>query len=109
MHSTTVDEFRARSGLIPKLVKRDVEGAEELVIKGARETLASAAPTVVMEVWKPPAKNENHRDAVRLLQGLGYHPHALTDDGALRPLAAAALKEELSGGESVNFVFQKPR
>lgn len=107
--TTTIDEFRAQSGLVPTMIKIDVEGAEKLVIAGARETLACAAPTVILEVWKPPSNNKNHRDAARLLQDFGYRPNVLTDDGSLRPLDAAALEEEFSSGEAANLVFRKPR
>lgn len=107
VQSTTIDAFRRESGLVPTVIKIDVEGAEKLVIEGARETLSLAAPTVVLEVWKPPTNNRNHREAARILQDLGYRPHALTDDGGLRALDAAALEEEFSGGEAANLVFRK--
>ena len=107
VQSTTVDEFRARSGLVPTVIKIDVEGAEKLVIEGARETLAAAAPTVILEVLKPPHNNQHHRDATRLLQDLGYTPHVLTSDGALRALDAAALEKEFSGGDDDNLIFRK--
>jgi FkbM family methyltransferase len=106
--STTVDAFRERSGLMPTVIKIDVEGAEKLVIAGARKTLAEGAPTVILEVLKPPQDNRNHRDAARMLQDLGYLPHALTEDGGLRLLEPAALEEEFAGGEAANLVFRKP-
>jgi FkbM family methyltransferase len=109
VRSTTVDAFRARSGLVPTVIKIDVEGAEHLVIAGARETLAAAAPTVILEVLKPPNKNQNHRDAARLLQELGYRPHVLTEDGGLHPLDVFALEKEFSAGVDDNLVFQKSR
>lgn len=107
VQATTIDAFRRESGLTPTVIKIDVEGAEKLVIEGARETLAAAAPTVILEVWKPPTDNRNHREAAVILQGLGYLPHALTDDGGLKPLDAAALEEEFSGGEASNLIFRK--
>lgn len=107
VRSTTVDAFVAESGLTPTVMKIDVEGAEKLVVEGARKTLASAAPAVILEVWKPPIKNQNHRDAARLLQELGYRAHALTESGETRFLDGAALDAEFSGGESANLVFLK--
>ena len=109
VRTTTVDEFRAQNGLVPTVIKIDVEGAEKLVISGARETLASASLTVILEVLKPPFNNSIHRDATRMLQELGYQPHAITDDGGLRPLDSAALEEEFSTGADANLVFRKPR
>lgn len=107
VQATTIDAFRRESGLTPTVIKIDVEGAEKLVIEGARETLAAAAPTIILEVWKPPTDNRNHREAAVILQRLGYRPHALTDDGGLRALDAAALEEEFSGGEASNLIFRK--
>ena len=107
VRSTTLDSFCAQNGLVPTVIKIDVEGSENLVIAGARATLASAAPTVILEVLKPPNKNQNHRDAARFLQDIGYRPHVLTDEGGLRPLDAAALEKEFSSGETANLVFRK--
>lgn len=107
VRSTTVDAFVAESGLVPTVMKIDVEGAEKLVVEGARKTLASASPAVILEVWKPPVQNRNHREAARLLQELGYRAHALTESGEARFLDEAALDAEFSGGESANLVFLK--
>lgn len=107
--TTTIDEFSARGGLVPTIMKIDVEGAEKLVIEGARATLSSGSPTVILEVLKPPTDNRGHRDAVRMLQELGYRPHALTAPGGLRELDAAALEAELSSGEAANLVFRQIR
>jgi FkbM family methyltransferase len=108
VRSTTLDAFCAQNGLVPTVIKIDVEGAENLVIAGASETLTSASPTVILEVLKPPNNNKNHRDAVLRLRDLGYRPHVLTDEGALRPLDVFALEEEFSSGETANLVFRKP-
>lgn len=107
VRSTTVDEFCARTKLVPTVIKVDVEGAEKLVIEGARRTLASASPTLIMEVWKPPTRNQNHRDAARLLEEAGYRPYSLTREGGLLALDTAALEREFSEGETANLVFRK--
>jgi FkbM family methyltransferase len=43
---TTIDDFVARTGNIPKGISIDVEGAEFLVLKGAKETLLKYHPLI---------------------------------------------------------------
>jgi FkbM family methyltransferase len=53
---TTLDIFVSESGVIPDLVKIDVEGAELLVLEGARRTLKAHHPTLIIGVhpyWLP--------------------------------------------------------
>jgi hypothetical protein len=47
---TTVDAAVAEHGLLPAVVKIDVEGGEVAVVRGMAETLSSARPTVLVEV-----------------------------------------------------------
>jgi FkbM family methyltransferase len=46
--ATTVDEFGRQSGLVPRLVKMDVEGAEADVLSGSQNTLQTARPIVLL-------------------------------------------------------------
>jgi FkbM family methyltransferase len=48
--TVTIDDVVAQSGLVPDLLKVDVEGAEERVLKGAARTLASARPILLLGV-----------------------------------------------------------
>jgi FkbM family methyltransferase len=48
--ATTLDEYIARSGLVPDLLKIDVEGAEIDVIEGARNLIASRKASFIIEV-----------------------------------------------------------
>ncbi len=45
----TLDGYVARTGLVPRAIKIDVEGSEFLVLRGARETIAKHRPALVME------------------------------------------------------------
>jgi FkbM family methyltransferase len=46
----SLDSYLERSGLRPNLIKIDVEGAELAVLRGARQTLRSNRPLLLMEV-----------------------------------------------------------
>lgn len=66
--SVSCDEFSARFELIPDLIKIDVEGAEELVLRGARNILSNHKPTVLLSIHS----DELRDSCIRFLQRLGY-------------------------------------
>lgn len=49
IESDTIDTFCAAKGLVPRFIKIDVEGAEDRVLDGAEQTLATIRPPVVFE------------------------------------------------------------
>jgi FkbM family methyltransferase len=54
--TVTLDKFCRDIGLKPNLVKIDVEGAELMVLRGARELLSQARPVIILAVhpyWLP--------------------------------------------------------
>jgi len=65
---TGLDEFIAAGGGIPDIVKIDVEGAEEMVLRGARQLLAGRGPTLFLSTHG----REIHRECCRLLAAQGY-------------------------------------
>lgn len=93
------------TGLRPRVIKIDVEGAEDKVIAGAEDMLRQQAPFVVMEYLNPERHNASHQAAARLLAAWGYAPHTL--DAAGRPVPCPDLDAFLarSGEDSDNFVF----
>lgn len=76
---TTLDAYCETHGIAPDFVKIDVEGAEESVLLGARETLRKDRPIVLVEV------TGRHCGIYELLGGLGY----LRFDDSLRPAQPA--------------------
>jgi FkbM family methyltransferase len=71
-----VDEVVRKSGVIPDVLKVDVEGAEEQVLRGAAKTLAMAHPIVLLGV---------HSQALRsvctdYLLALGYPEPAVCEE-----------------------------
>lgn len=70
-------------------IKIDVEGAEALVIVGARKTITQNLPTVIFEMNCPTLVNSGGDTAAAWneLAEFGYEFFMLEDDGRLTPLA----------------------
>jgi len=52
VETITVDTFCRSIGIAPNVMKMDVEGFEPNVIAGARETIISAKPIIIFELWE---------------------------------------------------------
>jgi FkbM family methyltransferase len=65
----TLDGFTAQCGLVPDVVKIDVEGAELAVLRGARRVLAESRPLLVFEAWP---QRGDRRAIFALLSDAGY-------------------------------------
>lgn len=55
--SVTIDGLLAARGLRPDVIKIDVEGAELMVLRGARRVLAECKPVILCEVHPPQMRN----------------------------------------------------
>lgn len=71
----TMDTFVQREGLVPTVVKIDVEQHEPAVLRGARSTLIEHRPVIVMELLGSEASRRAHRR----LRRLDYEPFGLGD------------------------------
>lgn len=80
----SLDEYCVKKSITPNFIKIDVEGAEELVIRGARELLRRTSPIISMEMLKE--SDGAHVRAALLLIELGYHPYAMLDGGVIEPV-----------------------
>jgi FkbM family methyltransferase len=56
------------------LVKVDVEGAEDAVLRGLEQTLRTHAPVVMMEQWPEVIDDAGTSPSVSLLREMGYFP-----------------------------------
>ena len=83
--TTTLDTY-VKSHQPPTFCKIDVEGAEALVIAGARETLQTYRPTISLEVWGG-ERRAQHSVVIQSLFELGYTAHALTEAGDIEPIS----------------------
>ena len=92
-----------------RVIKIDVEGAEALVVAGARDYLAAHAPIVVMEYLSPARGNASHREATALLRALGYFPRAIGSSGDLVLMDVDGIEPYLAarGEDSTNVAFEK--
>ena len=69
---TKLDSYLAATGLRPSLMKIDVEGAENLVLRGAERCLEEIRPTIIVEVTE-------HADEVAAL--MSRHRYRWRSDG----------------------------
>jgi FkbM family methyltransferase len=88
VETVTIDEVLAEEGLDRlDFVKLDVEGSEELALRGAADSLARFQPIVMFESLSDAAiSSELSRDgAWNYLAGLGYEFFTVDPDGGLVP------------------------
>ena len=76
--TVTVDAICAASGLIPDVIKIDVEGAELRVLQGATNTLERFRPTLLLSVHS----DELRGSCLEFLAALGYAWQPLGDSGS---------------------------
>ena len=106
--AVTVDDLVfAAGGQSVSLVKVDVQGAEMLVLAGAKRTLAEIRPTLFVEVDDNAllAFGSSASALVAYVEGAGYQMYELTSDGAPRKLAPDRLFAKLKGGSYIDVLF----
>jgi FkbM family methyltransferase len=108
--ATTLDAECARLRLrAPKLIKIDTEGADQLVLEGARALLARrTTPFVIAELHEfGLAKMGCSQQSLRgLMEGFGYATFALSYGGALPKLVPPATRIEAR--LFINLLFSTP-
>jgi FkbM family methyltransferase len=99
-----LDDWVAAHGVVPDLVKCDVEGAELWVFQGGEATLAAHRPAVVAELlrkWSAPF-GYHPNEVLALFRRLGYEALAI---GASGPRQIAEVDDETV---ETNYVFLHP-
>jgi FkbM family methyltransferase len=62
----------------PNVIKVDIEGAEQLFLAGATETLAKHRPRLIMEMHEPATTKQ----VLKTLEGLGYSTYGYAREGS---------------------------
>jgi FkbM family methyltransferase len=78
------DTFLTENLIKPNFIKIDVEGAEDKVIIGFRETLTTYSPIVIMEFCNSIRGNSSHIIADNELKKLGYNAYFINSSGEIQ-------------------------
>lgn len=107
MPCQTLDGFVGENGLVPTVVKVDVEGAEKEVVAGFLYNLGKHTITLILEFIRDPGLRENQETILAILTQHGYYPHLINENG--HPERFADFEEflERSATESENVVFTR--
>ncbi|MBK7871032.1 MAG: FkbM family methyltransferase [Saprospiraceae bacterium] len=102
-----LDDFFMETSIVPNFIKIDVEGAEYQVIKGAERLLRNHTPIIAMEFLAAKRNNEAHRQALALLQALGYRSYSIDSTGNLQVCEYVEAYLAMQGLDSDNLIFAK--
>jgi len=78
---TTLDRFCSDNGVVPELMKIDVDGYEGKILRGASGLLNTVKPTILLELHKDEVQREGiyRVDVAAMLFAAGYAGYFLTD------------------------------
>lgn len=78
---TSLDQYCTDHGLVPQLIKIDVDGYEGKVLRGARDLLTRVRPTIFLELHKDEVQRDGilRDQVVGMLFDAGYSALFLTD------------------------------
>ncbi|KXK37448.1 MAG: FkbM family methyltransferase [Bacteroidetes bacterium OLB9] len=107
IQSVILDKFLLDETVYPKIIKIDVEGAENKVINGLKNYLSENSPFIVMEYLSDQRGNEVHQKAENKLNSLGYFSFVIDKSGNLRKIDFISKYLEENNLESDNIVFSK--
>ncbi len=96
VRAVTLDKYCTDSGLVPDIVKIDVEGFELYVLRGFTETLAARPPALILAEITDDARFPSHREVEGFLAGFGYEAHRVGSEGELLPFDAPCGLENIA-------------
>lgn len=107
IQSIILDDFLSEEKVYPKIIKIDVEGAENKVINGLKNYLSHNSPLIVMEYLSKERGNKEHQEAENRLNSLGYSSFVIDKLGNLKKHDSISKYLEENKLESDNIVFVK--
>jgi FkbM family methyltransferase len=103
--SITLDTFCIQHEFFPTLIKIDVEGAEDKVLKGGAGVLSKHRPVIVMEFLSDRNRNGAHHAAHDFLISMNYRAHGIDAAGQLFALDTPATYLTGRSLDSDNIVY----
>jgi FkbM family methyltransferase len=107
----TLDDYVKSGHNPPTIMKIDVEGAESLVLKGAKNTLVQNNPILIVEIWGGKRYTLFSQKTINELLNLGYKKiFKINKEGSSEKIDKIDLIEFLkknADGSWYNFIFQK--
>ena len=94
-------------GIVPDMIKIDVEGAEVQTIKGGAKMWDKASPVVIMEYLLEDSGSTSYSEAADLLSNAGYVAHMIKTDGSLEMTDDIVSYMTTNNMTSENVVFKK--
>ena len=107
VNAIPLDELLFEKHFDPKIIKIDVEGAEEKVINGLKNTLAMKSVDAIAMEFILNSKNNAHLAAAKTLNKYQYYPHFIQDDGNLNKITLDQIEPLMhqKNRESDNIIF----
>ena len=107
VEATTLSDIISTHKIQPKIIKIDVEGAENAVMQGATTLLTTQSPLIVMEYLASERHNETHRNAAKILEKANFQAHIINSEGNLESCFDVEKYLLEKGLDSDNVVFVK--
>ncbi len=107
VQSVILDDFLLDEKVYPKIIKIDVEGAENKVINGLGNYLSKNSPFIAMEYLSNERGNKEHQEAENRLNSLGYSSFVIDKLGNLKKITSISKYLDENKLESDNIVFAK--
>ena len=103
VRSITLDEYLAGQGLQPDFIKLDIQGAEDLALKGMIETLRRNSEVIMMAEFWPHGLHRagaKPKQFLLALSSLGFDLYQISSGPSLRRANAREIISSLNGKDS---------